>query len=137
MPIVGSVGFVRLVRIYPCCSHFLDTAYTDVMDGSLIFKHVVMLKDKKNQKNHEESAQVACEATGAIRTVASLTREQDCFQEYSRSLEIPMHNATRSGKWSAILYGIAQGTTFWAIALASVLFFKNCLSCFVRIVAWM
>jgi ATP-binding cassette, subfamily B (MDR/TAP), member 1 len=81
-----------------------------------------MLKDKKNQKNHEESAQVACEATGAIRTVASLTREQQCFQEYSNSLEIPMQNATRSGKWSAVLYGIAQATTFWSIALASILY---------------
>ncbi|KAF9510493.1 hypothetical protein BS47DRAFT_1373308 [Hydnum rufescens UP504] len=68
MPIVGSVGFIRL-------------------------------------------------AAGAIRTVASLTREQDCFQEYSRSLEMPVRNVTQWGKWSAATYGIAQATTFWSIAL--------------------
>lgn len=44
---------------------------------------VVILKDKKNKEAHASSAQMACEAAGAIRTVAALTREDQCNNLYS------------------------------------------------------
>jgi ATP-binding cassette subfamily B (MDR/TAP) protein 1 len=81
------------------------------------FQRIVVLKDQENKKNHAESAQIACEATGAIRTVASLTREDDCLQLYSESLDVPRRNSNRNSIWSGLLYSISQSFAFFAIAL--------------------
>lgn len=51
--------------------------------AGLIRLKVVVLKDEKNKKSYSQSAQMACEAASAIRTVASLTREDDCSRIYS------------------------------------------------------
>jgi hypothetical protein len=61
---------------------------------------------------HESSAHIACETTGAIRTVASLTRENDCLRLYSRSLEASLQRAKRSALWSSMLFAASQATTF-------------------------
>jgi ATP-binding cassette subfamily B (MDR/TAP) protein 1 len=78
---------------------------------------VVVLKDQHNKKAHEESAQLACEAAGAIRTVASLTREDDCLRLYSESLEKPMRESNRTSIWSNALFALSQSFTFYVIAL--------------------
>uniref|UniRef100_A0A8H8CEK7 P-loop containing nucleoside triphosphate hydrolase protein n=1 Tax=Psilocybe cubensis TaxID=181762 RepID=A0A8H8CEK7_PSICU len=78
---------------------------------------VVVLKDQVNKRAHEDSAQLACEAAGAIRTVASLTREDDCLRIYSESLEEPMRKSNRSAIWSSALYGFTQALSFFVIAL--------------------
>ena len=64
---------------------------------------VIVLKDQKNKKAHAESAQLACEAAGSIRTVASLTREADCLALYSKSLEGPLNDYKRSAVWANLL----------------------------------
>lgn len=85
-----------------------------------------MLKEARNKEAHAQSAQIACESTAAIRTVATLTREDGCFEEYRSSLEKPLNYAIRSGALSMFLYGVAQASVFFAIALifwyGSVLF---------------
>ncbi len=91
MPLVISAGFVRL--------------------------HVVVLKDQKNKKAHEASAQLACEAAGSIRTVASLTREADCLRLYSESLDEPLKESSRTALWSNLLYAITQAMGFFVISL--------------------
>uniref|UniRef100_A0A8H7Y479 P-loop containing nucleoside triphosphate hydrolase protein n=1 Tax=Psilocybe cubensis TaxID=181762 RepID=A0A8H7Y479_PSICU len=78
---------------------------------------VVVLKDQKNKKAHDASAQLACEAAGAIRTVASLTREDDCLRIYSQSLEEPLRKSNRSAIWSNLLYAFTQALSFFVIAL--------------------
>ncbi|KAI0319342.1 multidrug resistance protein 1 [Amylostereum chailletii] len=78
---------------------------------------VVVLKDQQNKKAHEESAQLACEAAGAIRTVASLTREDDCLRLYSESLEAPLIKSNRTAIWSNALYALSQSFSFFVIAL--------------------
>ncbi|KAK0201833.1 P-loop containing nucleoside triphosphate hydrolase protein [Desarmillaria ectypa] len=78
---------------------------------------VVVLKDQKNKKAHESSAQLACEAAGAIRTVASLTREDDCCNQYALSLEEPLRKSNRTAIWSNMLYAFSQSTIFFCIAL--------------------
>jgi ATP-binding cassette subfamily B (MDR/TAP) protein 1 len=83
----------------------------------IFFQRIVVLKDQKNKKAHEESAQIACEAAGAIRTVASLTREDDCLELYSESLAEPLRNSNRTAIWSNLLYSISQSFAFFAIAL--------------------
>ncbi|KDR82180.1 hypothetical protein GALMADRAFT_240715 [Galerina marginata CBS 339.88] len=90
-PLLLSVGYIRL--------------------------RVVVLKDQDNKKAHEESAQLACEAAGSIRTVAALTREDDCLRVYSRSLEDPLRNSNRTAIWTNMLYAFTQAIGFFIIAL--------------------
>jgi ATP-binding cassette subfamily B (MDR/TAP) protein 1 len=81
------------------------------------FKRVVILKDQVNKKAHADSAQVACEAAGAIRTVASLTREDDCLEYYSKSLEEPLRRSNRTALWSNLMFSLSQSFSFFVIAL--------------------
>jgi len=78
---------------------------------------VVVLKDQTNKKAHEESAQIACEAAGSIRTVASLTREADCLKIYHDSLEEPLRVSNKTSIWSQGFYSFSQSTVFFVIAL--------------------
>jgi len=74
-------------------------------------------KDQKNKAEYESSAQIACEAVAAIRTVSSLTREDDCLNLYRSSLEGPLRKSTRTALWSNMLFSLSQSTMFWVIAL--------------------
>lgn len=84
---------------------------------TLCSQRVVVLKDQKNKAAHESSAQLACEATAAIRTVASLTREEDCLELYSSSLEGPLQKSNRTALWSNLLYSLSQSMSFFVISL--------------------
>jgi ATP-binding cassette subfamily B (MDR/TAP) protein 1 len=75
------------------------------------------MKDEYNKKSYESSAQVACEAAGAVRTVASLTREKDCCDMYADSLKEPIRRSTRTALWSNLLYAFSQASVMFAIAL--------------------
>jgi ABC-type bacteriocin/lantibiotic exporter with double-glycine peptidase domain len=81
------------------------------------FQRVVVLKDEYNRKAHEESAQLACEAAGAIRTVASLAREDNCCEIYSESLEEPLRASNKTALSSDLFYATSQAMSFWVIAL--------------------
>ncbi|KAF8600378.1 multidrug resistance protein 1 [Ceratobasidium sp. AG-I] len=88
-----------------------------VVSAGYIRLRVVVLKDQSNKAAHEESAQVACEAAGAIKTVASLTREKDCLDSYSRSLEGPLARSNRTALYSNAFYALSQSMVFFVIAL--------------------
>ncbi|KZV84576.1 multidrug resistance protein 1 [Exidia glandulosa HHB12029] len=88
-----------------------------VLFGGYVQLRVVVLKDEINKKLHEQSAQLACEAAGAIRTVASLVREDDCCNIYSQSLEIPLQQSTRAALRSTALFALTQSVSFWVISL--------------------
>ncbi|EKM49292.1 uncharacterized protein PHACADRAFT_201812 [Phanerochaete carnosa HHB-10118-sp] len=79
-----------------------------VILGGFVHLHIVIIKDQKNKKAHEHSTHLACEAAGSIRTVASLTREEDCLHLYSESLEGPLQESKTSSFWSNMLYTITQ-----------------------------
>lgn len=83
----------------------------------IAFQRVVVLKDQRDKKAHEESAQLACEAAGAIRTVASLTRENDCLELYSKTLEKPRRESSRTAIWSNLLFSLSQSFPFYAFSL--------------------
>ncbi len=78
---------------------------------------VVVLKDDRNKAAHAQAAQLACEAAAAIRTVASLTREESCCKQYSKSLEEPLSKSNRSAIWSTMLYAFSQASSLFVIAL--------------------
>ncbi|KAJ7212049.1 multidrug resistance protein 1 [Mycena pura] len=108
--IIGLAIIWQLGLLGIACTPFLVSA-------GYIRLRVVVLKDQKNKKAHEASAQLACEAAGAIRTVASLTREDDCCDLYSKSLEEPLRQSNRTAVWSNLLYSLSQSMVFFVIAL--------------------
>ncbi|GAA6027193.1 hypothetical protein JCM8097_002472 [Rhodosporidiobolus ruineniae] len=87
------------------------------LSAGIVRLRVVVLKDQKNKKSHEKSSQMACEAAAAIRTVASLTRENDCYQIYSDQLEEPMRTSNRIAIYSNALYSLTQALSFFVIGL--------------------
>ncbi|KAF5360351.1 hypothetical protein D9756_004683 [Leucocoprinus leucothites] len=108
--ILGLAFVWKLALVGMACTPLLiSTGY--------IRLRVVVLKDQQNKKAHEESAQLACEAAGAIRTVASLTREEDCLKLYSDSLEVPLQRSNKNAIWSNALYSFSQAQVFFVIAL--------------------
>ncbi|KAK7056875.1 hypothetical protein VNI00_002592 [Paramarasmius palmivorus] len=108
--ILGLIFAWKLGLVGLACTPFL------VCTGYIRLR-VVVLKDQQNKKAHAGSAQLACEAAGSIRTVASLTREDDCIDLYSKSLEEPLRKSNRTALWSNALYALSQSMVFFVIAL--------------------
>jgi ATP-binding cassette subfamily B (MDR/TAP) protein 1 len=69
------------------------------------------------KKAYESSASYACEATSAIRTVASLTRENDVLEHYQAALAAQASKSLRSVIKSSTLYAASQSLTFLCMAL--------------------
>lgn len=72
---------------------------------------------QRAKKAYENSASFACEATSAIRTVASLTREDDVLQHYVDALNSQAKASLRSVLKSSLLYAASQSLMFLCIAL--------------------
>lgn len=72
---------------------------------------------KEKKKVHEESASYACEATSAIRTVASLTREDDVWTCYHEQLGAQSHHLAMSILKSSLLYAASKSFQFLAMVL--------------------
>ena len=72
---------------------------------------------QRSKKAYESSASFACEATSAIRTVASLTREDDVWKMYHQQLVNQNTASLRSVLKSSSLYASSQSFTFLCIAL--------------------
>lgn len=67
---------------------------------------------------HGKSASQACEAAAAIRTVVSLTREDDVLDGYHRALEAQVKISRPATHRSAFLFGASEGVGFFIMALA-------------------
>ncbi|KAI4190497.1 MAG: hypothetical protein L6R41_000732 [Letrouitia leprolyta] len=72
---------------------------------------------ERAKKAYEGSASYACEATSAIRTVASLTREDDVWEHYHQSLVAQGKKSLRSILKSSVLYAASQSFMFLCIGL--------------------
>jgi len=70
------------------------------------------------KKAYEGSASFACEATAAIRTVASLTREEDVWEHYHQSLVAQGQKSLVSVLRSSTLYAASQSLVLLCNALA-------------------
>lgn len=71
----------------------------------------------RSKKAYESSASYACEATSAIRTVASLTRENDVLANYQTQLAAQAKQSLKSVLRSSTLYAASQSLTFLVMAL--------------------
>lgn len=72
---------------------------------------------QRSKLAYENSASYACEATSAIRTVASLTREQDVWTDYHDQLEEQAKKSLISIIKSSLLYACSQSLVFFCVAL--------------------
>jgi len=72
---------------------------------------------QRAKKAYEGSASYACEATSAIRTVASLTREKDVWAAYHSQLQDQGRKSLISVLKSSTLYAASQALTFFCVAL--------------------
>ena len=69
------------------------------------------------KKAYEASASYACEATAAIRTVASLCREDDVLATYQGQLASQARASFLSVLKSSFFYALSQALTFFCMAL--------------------
>ena len=60
---------------------------------------------------------MACEAASAIRTVQALTREKECEEIYSLSLDKPQQLSNRTALVANAYYSLSQALVFFVIAL--------------------
>ncbi|KAK1756016.1 P-loop containing nucleoside triphosphate hydrolase protein [Echria macrotheca] len=72
---------------------------------------------RRAKKAYSGSASYASEAINAIRTVASLTREDDVIKQYRDSLAAQQRESLKSVLKSSTLYAASQSLTFLAFAL--------------------
>ena len=84
--------------------------------GYLRFRMLAKFQDRA-KKAYEGSASYACEATAAIRTVASLTREEDVWEHYHQSLVEQGRKSLTSILRSSTLYASSQSFMFLCTAL--------------------
>ncbi|KAK4456597.1 P-loop containing nucleoside triphosphate hydrolase protein [Cladorrhinum samala] len=72
---------------------------------------------RRSKRAYATSASFASEAITAIRTVASLTREEDVLRIYKESLAVQQRASLRSVLKSSLLYAASQSLMFLAFAL--------------------
>ncbi|CAB4414464.1 unnamed protein product [Rhizophagus irregularis] len=85
--------------------------------GYLRYKMMAGFK-ARTLKVYEKSAQIACEGTSNIRTVASLTREEDLLKIYSDMLDGPMKEGYHNAIFGSLNYGFAASMNYLSNALA-------------------
>lgn len=73
--------------------------------------------NERSKKAYEGSAAFACENTNAIRTVSSLTRESDVWDNYHDQLVEQGKKSLKSVSVSSSLYAASQSLMFLCIAL--------------------
>jgi ATP-binding cassette subfamily B (MDR/TAP) protein 1 len=84
--------------------------------GFLRFWMLVRFQGRAKQA-YENSASFACEATSAIRTVASLTREEDVLRLYAAQLNSQGAKSLSTILNSSSLYAASQSLMFCCVAL--------------------
>ena len=94
------------------------TATIPILLGCGFFRFWILAQfQNRAKKAYGSSASYACEATSAIRTVASLTREEDVWEHYHDSLVIQGQRSLISILKSSTLYASSQSLMFLCIAL--------------------
>jgi len=94
------------------------TACIPILLGCGFFRFWMLAKFQRRSKEaYQKSASYACEATAAIRTVASLTRENDVWSHYHSELRDQTKKSLVSVLKSSTLYAGSQSLTLLCIAL--------------------
>ncbi|KAK9470648.1 P-loop containing nucleoside triphosphate hydrolase protein [Dipodascopsis tothii] len=95
------------------------TACVPVLIGSGFYRCYVLTKFQEDAKvSQASSANFACEAVSGIKTVASLTREEEILEAYHQTLAQTLKKRRTQSNQSAFWFGLAQGMTYWIMSLA-------------------
>ncbi|KAL7798444.1 P-loop containing nucleoside triphosphate hydrolase protein [Trichoderma ceciliae] len=94
------------------------TATIPVLLACGFFRFYLLLRFQgRAQAAYAASASYASEAISSIRTVASLTREQDIMRKYREDIAIQRRKGFKSVLSSSAVYGASQGATFLCFGL--------------------
>ncbi|KAK9475924.1 P-loop containing nucleoside triphosphate hydrolase protein [Lipomyces japonicus] len=111
-------GLVLALSVAPKIA-IVCAACVPVLIGCGYFRFSMQSRfEKQIKKSHGKSAAQACEAAAAIRTVVSLTREDDVWNAYHESLQYQIKASRSATNQSAFLYGMSQGISFFIMALS-------------------
>ncbi|KAK9319347.1 P-loop containing nucleoside triphosphate hydrolase protein [Lipomyces orientalis] len=131
---IESLGGVTMNKLLECITIFLGgfvvsvvigfklglvmfgTVPIIVIVGALRFRSLAMVAQNKHNDNEISSAQ-ACEATSAIRTVLSLTREEKILEQYGTNLKSIIEGNRAAEFRSAVFEGLAEGMQYFITAL--------------------
>jgi len=94
------------------------TSTIPILLGCGYFRFWMLAKfQRRSKKAYQKSASYACEAAAAIRTVASLTREDDVWSHYYSELKSQTEKSLISVLKSSTLYAGSQSLTLLCVAL--------------------
>ncbi|TGZ77818.1 abc transporter [Ascodesmis nigricans] len=94
------------------------TATVPLMLAAGFWRFYILAQFQQRAKSaYEKSGGYACEATAAIRTVASLTRERDVWATYHTQLEEQGRKSLFSVLRTSSLYSLSQSLMFLCMAL--------------------
>ena len=80
--------------------------------------HLLAVYEKQSRRVYDDSASFACEAAASMRTVASLTREQDMLNEYTDALKKQEKRNFRSTLFTSVFYALIEALALLCSALA-------------------
>jgi ATP-binding cassette subfamily B (MDR/TAP) protein 1 len=103
-------GWKLALVVISCIPIIMTAGYINI---AMIYKNNAL-----NQSSYAKSAEMACEATNALRTVAALTKENAVTDEYARQLLPPLRAGYKNAYFSTIAFAAAQSINFLINALA-------------------
>ena len=107
------VGGVIVALVYGWKLALVATSALPILILSGLWRlKIITYFAEKNKKAYEQSAQMACEAVAAIKTVQSLTREQDVLSLYNGLLDIPLRDGFKNAWANTSLYALSQCVNF-------------------------
>ncbi|KXN72414.1 P-loop containing nucleoside triphosphate hydrolase protein [Conidiobolus coronatus NRRL 28638] len=105
-----AYGWKLALVVIACIPIIMTAGYINVV--------VIHKNNAENQSSYAKSAEMACEATNALRTVAALTKEKAVTDEYARQLLPPLRAGYKNAYFSTIAFAAAQSINFLVNALA-------------------
>ncbi|CCX14989.1 Similar to Leptomycin B resistance protein pmd1; acc. no. P36619 [Pyronema omphalodes CBS 100304] len=101
---------LSLVAIFGCLPPLFLAGFTRM--------RLELSSQERVSKFFHESTRFAAEAVSAIRTVASLTLEDEVIHRYAERLNGPARSAYRRTLWIMILFGLSESVDLLGIGLA-------------------
>ncbi|KAK9449010.1 P-loop containing nucleoside triphosphate hydrolase protein [Limtongia smithiae] len=89
-----------------------------LIGGAFARAYILASFQRITKSANQRTSSYACESAAAIRTVASLTREENVLENYRAHLVQQHENGKMAVHKSSFLYGISQGSQFLIFALA-------------------
>lgn len=94
------------------------TATVPVLIGCGFLRIQILVNiEERAKKSYEKSGNFACEGVSAIRTVASLTREESVCKIYKDNVEAQVKRSRYPLIYSALVYGASQGLVPFVMGL--------------------